>query len=377
MSSSRELYTRMVNTLYPLVTVTHIRHLTNWVWIVVGILQANSIALSQIATHLPGEAKAESRVAMIRRWLQNLNVDVWTFYQPVLAQVLAGWQAVQAVVILDSVAVFGDRFQIFRLSLAHGGRALPLVWVVVPGKGLTQVERLEAMLTQAAQFLGPRVKQVRLLADRGFRDCDWAQLCLKLGWNYVIRVAHNTYVTLADGTYCRIDELGVRPGRRRYFQDVWLTREAKLSTPLTVTWTAGEEPNPPERLALISRQPAGRARLREYAGRMSVEQSFRDDKSGGFDMAHTRLQHAERLERLLLALAIATLWCHELGEQVLAEGEACRRTIDPGPERELSLFQLGLRWLKRCVSTALHRLPPFRARLSPLKLKPVTKAIPA
>ena len=377
MSSSRELYTRMVNTLYPLVTVTHIRHLTNWVWIVVGILQANSIALSQIATHLPGEAKAESRVAMIRRWLQNLNVDVWTFYQPVLAQVLAGWQAVQAVVILDSVAVFGDRFQIFRLSLAHGGRALPLVWVVVPGKGLTQVERLEAMLTQAAQFLGPRVKQVRLLADRGFRDCDWAQLCLKLGWNYVIRVAHNTYVTLADGTYCRIDELGVRPGRRRYFQDVWLTREAKLSTPLTVTWTAGEEPNPPEMLALISRQPAGRARLREYAGRMSVEQSFRDDKSGGFDMAHTRLQHAERLERLLLALAIATLWCHELGEQVLAEGEACRRTIDPGPERELSLFQLGLRWLKRCVSTALHRLPPFRARLSPLKLKPVTKAIPA
>jgi hypothetical protein len=111
---------------------------------------------------------------------------------------------------------------------------------------------------------------------------------------------------------------------------------------------------------------------------------FRDDQSGGFDMEHTRLHHPERLERLLLALAIATLWCHELGEHVLAEGESVRREIDPGYERELSLpqggtatwdvpFQLGLRWLHRCVSTGIERLPRFQARLTPLRLAPVMK----
>ncbi|HLF26226.1 MAG TPA: transposase, partial [Anaerolineae bacterium] len=121
-------------------------------------------------------------------------------------------------------------------------------------------------------------------------------------------------------------------------------------------------------------QTAGRARLREYGRRMSIEQSFRDDKSGGFDLEHTRLQHADRLERLLLAMAVATLWCHELGELVLAHGETARRQIDPGPTRELSLFQLGLRWLKRCVSTAMHDLPIFRARLSNLKRAPVVRA---
>jgi hypothetical protein len=31
----------------------------------------------------------------------------------------------------------------------------------------------------------------------------------------------------------------------------------------------------------------------------------------------------------------------------------------------LSLFQLGLRWLKRCVSTDIERLPCFKARLLP------------
>ncbi|MCS6910512.1 MAG: hypothetical protein NZM11_08090, partial [Anaerolineales bacterium] len=67
----------------PLVNVARISHLTNWVWIVVGILQARSIALSQIALHIPGDAKAESRVTTIRRWLKNLRVDVWEFYRPV------------------------------------------------------------------------------------------------------------------------------------------------------------------------------------------------------------------------------------------------------------------------------------------------------
>lgn len=146
-----------------------------------------------------------------------------------------------------------------------------------------------------------------------------------------------------------------------------MTQGRKLLTNLSVTWTPSDEKHPPEVLALISNQPAARARLREYAVRMHTEERFRDDKSGGFEMAHTRLQHADRLERLLLALAIATLWCHELGEHVLEQGEACRRAIDPGPQCELSVFQLGLRWLKRCVSTNLSSLPAFIARLSPLK----------
>lgn len=374
MSSSHALYNRIFLTIRPLVAVSNIKQLNNWVWMIVGILQAKSIALSQIATHIPvGSPKAESRITTIRRWLANPQIDVWTFYRPILEQALAGWQRVEATVILDGVQVFGARLQIFRLSLRHGNRAIPLVWTVLPGQGLTQVEKLEVMLTQAATFLAPRAKRVRLLADAGFRDCDWAQFCLKVGWHYNIRIACSTLAWLPDGRRCRVDELGVKPGRRRYFQNVQLTAQAKLSTNVAVTWSTGDEANAPELVVVISDQRACRQRLTEYGWRMQIDESFRDDKSGGFDMAHTRLQQPDRLERLLLALAIATIWCHELGEHVLAEGEACRREIDPGDERELSVFQLGLRWLKRCVSTGIARLPRFQARLSPIRLAPVLK----
>jgi hypothetical protein len=266
--------------------------------------------------------------------------------------------------------VFGGRWQIFRVSLRHGCRAIPLAWTIVEGKGLVKVVRLQGMLEKVQRFLKNYVQQVTFFADAGFRSCDWAQLCLKLDWNYGIRVACNTYITFSDGKSDQLDNL-VSLNCNRYFQNVLLTQAAKIQTNVSVTWTTDKQ-GQPEMVAIITNHIACQARLREYGFRMSIEQSFRDDKSGGFDMQHTRLQHAERLDHLLLAMAIATLWCHELGEFVLKQGDASRCEIDPANKRTLSLFQLGLRWFKRSLATNLYVLPDFRATLSNLKLQPVT-----
>lgn len=373
MSSSQELYNRLSEKLRELVHVKNGKQVTNWIWVVVGILQSQSSNLSQIANCLPMATKAESRVTKIRRWLMNPQVKVWQFYKAILEQVLSGWSAVEAFIILDGVMVFGDRWQIFRVSLQHGHRAIPLAWTVVEGKGLVKVTKLKSMLEKVQRFLKNRVKCVTFLADAGFRDCDWAHLCEKLGWNYAIRIACNTYITMPDGSSDRLDNL-VPVNRNRYFQDVLLTQEAKLKTNVSVTWTTDKQ-GQPEMVAIITNQIACRARLREYDRRMSIEQSFRDDKSGGFNMEHTRLQHAERIDHLLLAIAIATLWCHEVGEFVLKQGDALRCQVDPAHERTLSLFQLGLRWLKRTLATNLLVLPDFKAVLSNLKLKPVTTLV--
>jgi len=227
-----------------------------------------------------------------------------------------------------------------------------------------------------AGFLATHVKSVVFLADRGFRDCDWADLCQELGWHYDIRLASNTYVTLADGSQQPIDQLEVPVGQSRFFQNVKITQAEKLDGHLSVTWSPGKRGEKPELVAVVSDQPAGQTRLDEYACRMRIEESFRDDQSGGFDLEHTRLEHPERLEKLLLAVAIATLWCHELGETVLQNQALCDELDPGGKERELSLFQLGLRFLQRCLAIALHRLPRFKLRLTNLVLAPVRPRLP-
>ena len=117
MSSSQELYNRLNEKLRELVRVKNRKQVSNWIWVIVGILQSQSCNLSQVANYLPLATKAESRVTMIRRWLMNPQVKVWSFYKQVLEHVLSGWSQVEACLILDGVMIFGDRWQIFRLFL--------------------------------------------------------------------------------------------------------------------------------------------------------------------------------------------------------------------------------------------------------------------
>ena len=131
MSSSQELYNRLDEKLRELVPVKNGKQVTNWIWIIVGILQSQSSNLSQIANYLPLDTQAESRVTLIRRWLMNPQIKVWLFYKKILEHVLSGWSAVEVHIILDGVMVFGDRWQIFRVSLQHGCRAIPLAWTIV------------------------------------------------------------------------------------------------------------------------------------------------------------------------------------------------------------------------------------------------------
>jgi hypothetical protein len=76
MSSSQELYNHLNEKLRELVHVRNGKQVTNWIWIIVGILQSRSLNLSQIANNLPMDTKAESRVTRIRRWLMNPHVKV-------------------------------------------------------------------------------------------------------------------------------------------------------------------------------------------------------------------------------------------------------------------------------------------------------------
>ena len=222
---------------------------------------------------------------------------------------------------MDGCSVNHEALQFFRLSLLYCYRALPLVWMVVASAGLIQVEAGEALFEQARQIL-PAVASVTFLADRGFRDTDWAEKCLKIGWNYLIRVANNTYVTFADGRQLSIQQLNVPRGRRRYFTNVYLMQAKGFPCNLMVTWTTPKKPGEKAELcAVITNLRPCHLHLKWYLKRMHVEEGFRDDKSGSFNLGATKLRDAERINHLSLAVAVATLWIYEIGVQVLDDGE--------------------------------------------------------
>jgi hypothetical protein len=87
---------------------------------------------------------------------------------------------------------------------------------------------------------------------------------------------------------------------------------------------------------------------------------FGDMKGHGFDLERTHLRHFLRLSRLTLAVALLYVWLVSTGSRTIKNGQ--RRLIDRAERRDLSIFQIGLRFVERCLTNAL----PVSVRLLPL-----------
>src|SRR6266487_6077983 len=103
----------------------------------------------------------------------------------------------------------------------------------------------------------------------------------------------------------------------------------------------------------------------------TIEETFLDDKSRGFQVQTSELQTPEALERLFLVLAIATLHFTSVGMEVVRAD--LRRWVDTHWDRGLSYFKIGWRWLVqqyrrvwRAFATFWLDQPRTRHRQSPL-----------
>jgi hypothetical protein len=88
---------------------------------------------------------------------------------------------------------------------------------------------------------------------------------------------------------------------------------------------------------------------------------FRDFKEFGFRLETTHLQDSERVSRLLLCICLAHVWLMNAGVWVSKRG--LRRSVDRHKVRQLSYFQIGWRYLQKCLACGL----PLRCEMAAYK----------
>ena len=88
----------------------------------------------------------------------------------------------------------------------------------------------------------------------------------------------------------------------------------------------------------------------------TIEESFLDDKSAGFQLESSQIRNANALSRLCLILATATLYLASTGTAVVAMN--LRRQVDTHWHRGLSYFQIGWRWIRLALASS-HNLLNF------------------
>jgi len=83
----------------------------------------------------------------------------------------------------------------------------------------------------------------------------------------------------------------------------------------------------------------------------TIEEMFGDFKKHGFDLESTMLRHFLRLSRLTLAVALLYVWLISVGSRTIRAG--LRHLVDRTDRRDLSIFQIGLRFTERRFINAL------------------------
>jgi hypothetical protein len=90
----------------------------------------------------------------------------------------------------------------------------------------------------------------------------------------------------------------------------------------------------------------------QYRLRFSVEESFLDLKSNGFNLEACRLRDKRALSQLLGVIALTMLFLVLQGVQVVASGQ--RRQVDSHWRRGMSYLKLGWNWVRLAVTRQLR-----------------------
>jgi hypothetical protein len=327
-----------------------------------GVAAAKHCGLARVAAVVPGLATVPSSTRRFERLLASGHLDVQAARSAVVAEVLGSGGGQTLFLALDEThqghTETGARLGMLALRLVYRERAIPLAWVCYhPGRAPAPFPILIGRLIDEVAALVPQGTRVVLMTDRGLSWPSLLDRCRRVGWSFLCRVQRQTRVQTADGHVETIGDLAPQPGTRWQGHVRAFLKAGWRDLNVVAVWRRGDEQ--PWLLVTDLRPTWGRCT--QYRHRMDEEESFRDDKSSGFDWDTSRVRDPAHMDRLLLVLQLAALFVLVQGLFVLQHGQ--RHVLERPDRRTLSLFSLGLRWIDRArshfVTLALSLRLPF------------------
>ena len=328
-----------------------ITQVENFVWMMIGIYQSRSVHLSKIAGKVLGNAKLLSTVRRFERFLDNTAIAVHEWYEPIAKQwIEAQWHHLGEIRLIVDGTKVGFGHQMLMVSLAYRRRSIPIAWAWVKQVRGHSSAKKQIELLKYVKTLFPKKSVVFLVGDSEFGSIQVMKQLKQWHWFYALRQKSNTGFRVGNcGAWQTLESFVHKSGDSIWLPKGFLTKQHAFSTSVLVYWKAGEK----EPWCLATNLPDRKLVLQYYQRRMWIEEMFGDLKKHGFDLECTMLRTAEHLSRLTLVVAYLFDWLISAGAKIIHIG--LRHLVDRKDRRDLSLFQIGWRFVERQIL----RLSPF------------------
>jgi hypothetical protein len=313
--------------------------------LVASAMRVERISLANIGRAMKGMVKHQ--IKRCWRFCANDRIETADAMRGVLKRVLKKRKK-KLLISFDWTDI--RSFQSLVASAVFKGRSIPICWASCNKHvydGHRSRNAFEESLLLVLREMIPQQVKVIILADRGFGRTELARFCQQHGFSYVIRIQPNVHVRCASFQGKLLD-YPVHKGIGKLLTSVAYRSHHTVTHNIVIRWVRDLPKKRDECWFLMTDLQAGPAQISQlYRQRMTIEELFRDQKNklNGWSLRDTKITRPERVDRLLLILAIAYLL-------LCGVGLIARRTGRPGDwssstRNECSVFTIGRIMLRR------------------------------
>jgi len=312
-----------------------------------GMIAIRSVNLQEIALSFASDAKESSRYRRLQRFFAKVELDY-----VLLARWLFGLfikPGGRCYMIIDRTHWYWGKQvkNVFMLSIAYEGLAIPLFWQVLNKEGSTGYEEQKALLAQFIHTFGNELI-AGVLADREFANGKLFGYLLAQHIPFYIRIKENSQVTIKDKKWCKAKQL---------FNDL----AVKTSQPFGMTvWVFGQKVyltgarSERGELMIVASNAQPKQAIAIYLRRWEVENLFQGLKGRGFRFEDTHMTAPARIAKLMALLAIGFAWMHKVGEWLALQVPIRFKQFRQSKRPEHTFFRYGLDFMREMLLLGKH-----------------------
>ena len=249
-----------------------------------------------------------------------------------------------------------DRFVILSFMLSIGKRGIYYKVYDYKDPNNKSMKDVKEGLEKVRKLLEPYKYEVTVLADRGFGSTELFEYIDKIGWKYFIRVKGNYNVYIPeDEVIGKLEDIEHPRGFTRFFYNIELTQNRYRCNIATKESKESKEDS-----WYIATNGEPKKAINNYKRRFTIEEMFKDMKSNGLGMEETWTKKLSYFKNIMLCISIAYVYIITIGSECARNGRNKEigtfvKTKRANKTRIYSVFQIGVKWLKRCYFSKVNR----------------------
>lgn len=318
-------------------------HASCFIKMLVALITVNTVNLKEVALAFTSHASVASRYRRIQRFFALFVMDFrqvafWIFY-------LFFRPNDKCYLIIDRTNWFRgkNKINVFMLSVAYEGIAIPLFWKLLPHCGSSNFDYQKDLINHFINNFGKdRIQGI--LGDREFASEKLLKWMNKQGISFYFRIKENTIVRIRKEKFLPAKKLfeHLNPKCKSVFNmTVWIYKQK--------VYLVGSRSERGELMIVATNSIRPKNAIEIYLRRWEIENLFQSLKGRGFKFENTHISNLDRLAKLTALLAVGFSWAHKVGEWRTKIKPIIWKKFKEESRPQHSYFRYGLDFIREII----------------------------